>query len=548
VTERIAPFNAKLSRRRFIGTGAALAAAAGLAGYLPEGLVRAVAATAPATPFNLSQVKHVVFLMQENRSFDHYFGTYPGVRGFSDPTAIRLANGNSVFQQPDPANLDGYVEPFHISTVTSGAAAVPSLSHDWRDQHASWNLGAMDGFVRTHTASDGVAHGTYTMGYYTQEDIPFHWALAQNFMLLDNYHCSTMSMTYPNRLYWQAGMLDPQGQFGGPVLETATPNPLTWTTTAEALYNAGYGVKVYASDTGDGLNAFAFFKNFLSSTILAPGLYNNIMSNSTVWGSSNPSAAGAPTSPMAAVTAGLAFEEDCQNGTLPDVSWIMPDDGNVDEHPPFLPADGAAFIASKLEALAANEDLWNTTVFILNYDENDGFFDHVTPPTPDPTTYPDEFVDIPSPKGTPGGGLPLGAGFRVPCFIISPWTIGGTPYSAVSDHTSCLQFLEAIVAAGGLSGQGTEVNFTVDGTATGTKSISPWRYATFDDFQGAFAPAANSAAQPAPAGFQAIVNGSADLSNGETLSAYVTSQTAASSLALPPFPGAAQTAPTQDPS
>ena len=108
------PWQAKISRRRFIGTGAALAGAAALAGYLPESLISRVTAASAATTgssFDLSQVKHLVFLMQENRSFDHYFGTFPGVSGFSDPTAVKLPNGRSVFQQPDPANPDGYLEP-----------------------------------------------------------------------------------------------------------------------------------------------------------------------------------------------------------------------------------------------------------------------------------------------------------------------------------------------------------------------------------------------------------------------------------------------------
>jgi phospholipase C len=157
--KRTNPFKAPISRRRFI---AGVAGAAGLAGILPENLAQA--ANAKQKGFDLSQVKHVVYVMMENRSFDHYFGTFPGVRGFSDPKAVRLPNGHSVFQQPDPANPDGYLQPFHMSTITTGAAAVPSLSHDWRDQHASWNNGAMDGWLTTHLASDGAVNGSYTMG------------------------------------------------------------------------------------------------------------------------------------------------------------------------------------------------------------------------------------------------------------------------------------------------------------------------------------------------------------------------------------------------
>jgi phospholipase C len=120
----------------------------------------------------------------------------------------------------------------------------------------------------------------------------------------------------------------------------------------------------------------------------------------------------------------------------------------------------------------------------------------------------------------------------VPCLIISPWTVGGNIYSTVADHTSCLQFLERVTAANGLSAHG-PVTFNY---------ISRWRRATFDDFQGALVP---GTAQAAPANFQAIVNGSADLPNGETINTYVTNQNSSANLALPPFPGASQTTPTQ---
>ena len=178
-------------------------------------------------------------------SFDHYFGTFPGARGFNDPTAIRLPTGRTVFQQPDPANPDGYLEPWHMSTITTGAAAVPSLSHDWRDQHAAWNQGAMDGWLLTHVASDGEANGSFTMGHYTEEDIPFHWALAKAFTLADNYHCSVMGPTDVNRIFWEEGGNDPQGKAGGPVLETGGVRDLTYESGPETLYNAGISYKFY---------------------------------------------------------------------------------------------------------------------------------------------------------------------------------------------------------------------------------------------------------------------------------------------------------------
>ena len=148
----------------------------------------------------------------------------------------------------------------------------------------------------------------------------------------------------------------------------------------------------------------------------------------------------------------MAFEEDCANGTLADVSFIGTE-VRLDEHPAALPAAGAQFLASKLEALAANEELWNSTIFVMNYDENDGFFDHVVPPTPNPKEFPEEFVTLASPAGTPGGGLPIGPGSGSPASSSRPgrWAVISSPRSPTTPP--CLQLIEAVAAAGGLSGR-----------------------------------------------------------------------------------------------
>jgi phospholipase C len=244
-------------------------------------------------------------------------------------------------------------------------------------------------------------------------------------------------------------------------------------------------------------------------------LFNAITSVSTLYGNGTPGGIGNPLSPTVASNLQLAFEEDCANGVLADVSFIGT---GASEHPPGIPAAGAQFLASKLEALAANEDLWNSTVFVLNYDENDGFFDHVVPPTPDPKEYPEEFVTLASPAGTPGGGLPIGAGFRVPCFVISPWSVGGRIFSEVSDHTSCLQLIEAVTAAGGLSAKG----------AVTFPGPSRWRRATMSNLTRALQPVT---AQPAP---------SSNEFDPATTAANLAAQQAAALQALPPRPGAAQ--------
>ena len=523
-------FNRPVSRRSVIMGAAAIAGGLGMSGLLPSRLAAAAVAPLPPGGFDLSNIKHVVYVMQENRSFDHYFGTFPGVRGFDDPTAMTLANGNSVFQQPDPANPDGYLEPYHMDTATTGAAAIPSLSHDWRDQHAAFNNGAMDGWLITHNASDGDIKGAYTMGYMEQQDIPFHWALAQNFTLCDNYHCSVMGPTYPNRAVWMSGTNDPTGTQGGPILETVKPNVLQWKSAAEVLYDAGYTVKTYSSSGS--YNYFSWWKSFATTGQVDTALYNRVMLNGTLFGDGK-GGIGDPLNPTNASTPYLGFEEDCANGTLADVTWLFPDGPYAsDEHPPNTPAAGAYFLASKLEALASNEDLWNSTVFIINYDENDGFFDHVPPPIPDPNVYPDEYVTVPSPRGTPGGGLPSGSGFRVPCFIISPWTVGGHIYSQVADHTSPLQLIEAVSLAGGLNS--TPTTQTTGRTAVTFDAITPWRRATFDDLAAVF----QTSAQPAP------VNTEFDQ---DTRQANYLAQLSASAQPMPPRPGAAQSLPHQDP-
>jgi phospholipase C len=482
--------NTPFSRRKLIGGGAALAGSAAVAAYLPASVLEAIGASAQ-TPFDLSQVKHIVYLMMENRSFDHYFGALPGVIGFDDPNATTLPNGNSVFRQPDPDNPDGYLEPYHLDTTTTGAAAIPSLSHAWQVQHASLNGGLNNAWIRAHQASDKDTSGAFTMGYYTGEDLPFQWALAQAFTICDAYHCSVLGPTHPNRYFWQTGTNDPQGLAGGPALDNVITTGLySWTTPAEALTAQGYTWKCYQQSDNYGTNMYENMHQFVHAPTNS-AMYQGVFSISTLWGNGTPGGLGNPANPTPASDPTHAFEEDCANGTIPDVSWIHTT-SVASEHPSYLPAAGAQFVASILEALAANTELWNSTVFILNYDENDGFFDHVIPPSPSKAVYPEEFVHLPSPGGTPGGGLPVGGGFRVPCYIISPWTVNPNPnttlaYSQKLDHTSTLQFLEAVTAAGGLntSGGSGAVKFS---------TISNWRRATFGNMVSAF----QTTAAPAP--------------------------------------------------
>jgi phospholipase C len=434
---------AGITRRRLLGSAAAVGGLTAASLALPPNVRRALAAEPPRDG-RLKDVKHVVMLMQENRSFDHYYGSLSGVRGFNDPRAMRISNGRPVFYQPDPSNPDGYLLPYHLDSRTTAAQAIPSMSHEWDVQHQAWNNGRMDNWVPAHMASDGTTDGPYTMGYFTRDDIPFQYALADAFTICDSYHCSVLGPTGPNRHMWMAGTIDPNGVAGGPSLTTSAPNgAYSFKTYPERLTEAGVSWKIYHQPGSvTGLAAIQHIAQYFNAQPGSP-LFEQAM---------NPSPLG-------------QFEYDAANDKLPTVSWILPPAG-FDEHPAGLPAAGATFVAGKIDAVAANPEVWAKTVFILSYDENDGMFDHVLPPTPKPGT-PNEFVFKTSVTGVDGGGLPVGLGFRVPAIIISPWTVGGWVSSELFDHTSQLRFLEHV-------------------TGVVETNISDWRRRTVGDLTSAF--------------------------------------------------------------
>ncbi len=440
----------EITRRHLLSTGAAVAGAGALSTLLPPNLRQAVAA-APlkGTP---KDIKHVVVLMQENRSFDHYFGTLAGVRGFADPNAITLPSGKSVFYQPAPitptvsggyANPDGYLLPWHLDTKSTSSQAIPSTSHAWSVQHSSLDIpttlpssGSIpapnDNWVMAHLGADGQTNGPFTMGYYERADIPFHFALAESFTICDGYHCSLLGPTWPNRMYLMTGWNDPNGTAGGPIITNVVPTPpYSWTTYPERLEQAGISWQLYQEEDDYGTNVLEYFQSFQGASP-GSGLYERGLT----------------------ISQPGKFEYDAVHDQLPTVSWIVPTSGKS-EHPAYLPATGADWMASKIEAVASNPDVWAKTLFILNYDENDGLFDHVVPPLP-PVGTADEFVD----------GQPIGGGIRVPCILISPWTVGGYVATENFDHTSVLQLLETITGV-------TEPN------------ISAWRRQTFGDLTSA---------------------------------------------------------------
>ncbi len=399
---RLGQFMAGMTRREFLGMSAATMSAAALTEF-PAALHSALVGKARGG--SVFSIKHVVVLMQENRSFDHYFGNLRGVRGFADCAAMRMADGRSVFEQRDPAN--GQI----IRPYRADCAKVTDLDHGWDGTHDAWNRGDHDRWI--------AAKGVGCMGYLTRADIPFHYALADAFTVCDNYFCSAMGPTNPNRLYLWSGTIDAQATADGPVIDNSRRG-LRWTTYPERLESAGVSWKVYqnADDNFDD-NALAWFAQYRDA---APGTALHDRGMASV-----PTGSGTTCGDIVA-----AIRSDVLAGTLPVVSWIVPPE-ECSEHPSHSPAGGADFIARVLTALTADPDVWASTALLINYDENDGFFDHVPPPVPSPGTQ-NEFVN----------GVPIGLGPRVPMFVVSPWSRGGYVCPQVFDHTSVIRLIEIV--------------------------------------------------------------------------------------------------------
>jgi phospholipase C len=353
----------------------------------------------------LNDIDHVIILMKENRSFDHYFGTLAGVRGFDDPAAQR-ADGSSLFRQADPYARDGYILPFRLDTFKTNAQRLYDLDNGWKPQHASWNEGAVDNWIPAHRASVG-EHAPLTMGHLARADLPFYYALADAFVICDGYHCSVLGPTHPNRFYLMTGTIDPQGNHGGPAIGN-DGRAYSWETYPERLEHAGVSWRIYHDLDDFGCNVFQYFNQYQQAPENS-ALYENAMRDRPFY----------------------ELLHDLRTGNIPQVSWIVPP-SNLSEHPDYLPAAGEDHTNQVLQALWSNPKLWAKTVVIINYDENDGLFDHVVPPTAARGTR-DEFVN----------DLPIGLGFRVPCIVVSPFSRGGYVCGTNFDHTSTLRLLES---------------------------------------------------------------------------------------------------------
>jgi phospholipase C len=454
-----------VDRRTFLK----LAGAPALAAALPVDLSKALAIPAASHTGSIKDVEHVIILMQENRSFDHYFGTMRGVRGYADPHPVTLPSGKSVFHQPNGADE---LLPFRPEVQDLGQTFLPDPPHGWNDTHAAWNAGRHDQWVPNK--------GVTTMSHHTRADLPYHFALADAFTVCDNYHCSLLGPTDPNRYHLWSGWVGNDGQGGGPVISNAEAG-YDWSTYPERLERAGISWKVY-QDVGTGLTAPGywgwtqdpFIGNYGDNALLYFHQYQN-------------AAAGTPLADRAKTGTEIAkqnrdpeklladFRADVEHNRLPKVTYIVAPEAYT-EHPNWEPDFGSWYVSQVVDILASSPEVWSKMALFITYDEEGGFFDHLVPPTP-PQSRAEGLSTVPTTNeifagnaNSPAG--PYGLGMRVPMIVVSPWTRGGWVNSQVFDHTSLIRFLEARFATG--KPDLVESN------------ITPWRRAVAGDLTSAF--------------------------------------------------------------
>lgn len=406
-------------------------------GALPAGIRNALAIPANDATRSINDIEHIVILMQENRSFDHYFGALRGVRGYGDRRAITLPNGKAVWYQPFVAGL-GQLTPFRPGAPNLGMQYMQGLLHDWATTQLAWNDGRYDQWI--------ISKGPTTMAYLTREDIPFHYALADAFTICDGYHCSGMMPTDPNRYYMWTGGIGNDGNGGGPVIDNAEAG-YSWSTYPERLQSAGISWKVY-QDIGTGLDANgawgwtknAFIGNYGDNSLLYFDQYRNARPGSPLYDR-------ARTGTNVAAGGGYfdVLKADVRNNTLAQVSWIVAPEA-YSEHPNWPANYGAWYIDQVLQVLTSNPSVWSKTALFIVYDENDGFFDHVAPPfAPWSDAVGRSSVDTANEYfgGASGKSAgPYGLGPRVPMLVVSPWSKGGWVCSETFDHTSIIRFIE----------------------------------------------------------------------------------------------------------
>lgn len=537
------------TRREFLRKSLLLSGATGLATMMPASIQRAMAIN-PAAGSTFLDAEHIVILMQENRSFDHVFGTLKGVRGFNDPRAITLPDKKPVWFQTDA--VGNTYAPFRLNIKDTKVTWMGSLPHSRASQVDAYNEGKYDKWLTTKKSGNKkYREMPLTLGHYIREDLPFNYALADAFTVCDQNFCSGMTSTTPNRSFYWSGKITHE-EDGLPKANIRNDDygsaKQPWRAFPELLEENDVAWKFYQNEIGCGGgfkgeerswlgnyggNALEFFKAFnvkftpryvASLQKLVDTLPDQITKLQEATPSSDEAAKKHRADLLAkanaldkateelekwnatnfdkltphqknlfnrafgvnngdknyrslskinynddgkkrevTVPAGdlfYQFREDVNTGKLPTVSWLAGPQ-NFSDHPS-APWYGAWYVSEIMDILTKNPEVWKKTIFIVTYDENDGYYDHVPPFSIPDNNKPEtgkssagieseiEFVRLANEikQGVPkkqAREAPIGLGFRVPMMIASPWSRGGKVCSEVFDHTSTLQFLEEFV-------------------------------------------------------------------------------------------------------
>jgi phospholipase C len=568
------------SRRDFLKLAAMLSGAAGVAGVVPESIRRAYAIT-PETGSTFLDAEHIVILMQENRSFDHMLGTLRGVRGFNDPRAMRLPNGNSVFVQSDSSGSS--YAPWRLDIKDTRITWMGSIPHSRNSQVDAWNDGRHDGWIEAkRSGNHEYSSVPMTMGHYTREDLPFYYALADAFTVCDQNYCAAMTSTTPNRsTFWTGTVRDRQSTDSKVYMRNDEYERLhmPWKTYPERLQEAGISWKFYQNEltysglTGEhdawlgnfGTNLLEFFAAYhieaypgfplalqaeisdlhgeiaklegeaatqsdASAVARLQARIQHAKDRMAELQAQIPAAGAARYSQLSEAERALhdaafvtnaanpdfheldelpftddgkpqtmkvpkgdifyQFRKDVNEGKLPAISWLSSPEKFSDH--PTSPWYGAWYVSEAMDILTKNPEVWKKTIFILTYDENDGYFDHAPsfvaadpkrPETGGASKGIDTGIEYTYAEDELAQGVaqhearsgPIGMGFRVPMIIASPWTRGGWVNSQLFDHTSTLMFLEEFVAR-------------KYGKTVKEENISSWRRTVAGDLTSVFRP------------------------------------------------------------
>lgn len=372
---------------------AALALGAGILASVPAGAFGVEAAQGSQVPQPSTPIEHLIVLMQENHSFDNYFGTYPGADGIPSKTCMPV-------DPSDPTNKE-CVEPFHVG---DNDVQLADPDHTVATHRLQFNGGRMDGFVYALTLKN--QDGRMAMAYYDDRDLPYYWNLAEEYVLFDRFFSSAAGGSFWNHVYWVAavpgregsnpppqspGSLPPEGLGDLPtIFDRLEERGISW-----KFYVQNYDPSItYRNLVGGNLGSQVIWVPLLNYAryIDDPELFGHIVDLDE-------------------------YFKDLQNGTLPAVAFITP--SGPSEHPPGSVQSGQRFVRGLIQSLKAS-DVWQNSAFLLTYDDWGGWYDHVPPPQVDQYGY----------------------GFRVPALLVSPYARRGYIDSTTLDYTSILRFIE----------------------------------------------------------------------------------------------------------